>query len=44
MGLNGSFVYGFDKSQENPGNGSTIPPVESTHSQLNWMLMFSYGF
>jgi long-chain fatty acid transport protein len=44
MGLNGSFVYGFDKSQENPGNGSTIPPVESTHSQLNWMMMFSYGF
>jgi long-chain fatty acid transport protein len=44
MGLNGSFVYGFEKSQENPGNGSTIPPVESTHSQLNWMLMFSYGF
>jgi long-chain fatty acid transport protein len=44
MGLNGSFVYGFEKSQENPGNGSTIPPVESTHSQLNWTLMFSYGF
>ena len=44
MGLNGSLTYGFEKSQENPGNGSTIPPVESTHSQLNWMLMFSYGF
>lgn len=44
MGLNGSLVYAFDKSQENPGNGSTIPSVESTHSQINWMLMFSYGF
>jgi len=44
MGLNGSFVYAFEKSQENPGDGAMIPPVESTHSQLNWMLMFTYGF
>lgn len=44
MNVNGSFTYGLEKSQENPGNGSTIPPVESTHSQINWMLMFGYGF
>ena len=28
----------------NPGNGSTVPPVTSTHSQLNWQLMASYRF
>ncbi len=44
MALNASLVYGFEKEAANPGNGSTIPEVTSTHSQLNWMLMFSYGF
>ena len=37
-----SLVYGFDKKATNPGNGSTIPAVESEHSQLNWMLMLGY--
>jgi long-chain fatty acid transport protein len=28
----------------NPGNGSTIPPVTSTHSQLSWQLMYSLRY
>ena len=44
MALNASFAYGFEKEAANPGNGSMIPEVTSTHGQLNWMLMFSYGF
>ncbi len=39
-----SFAYAFEKSAMNPGNGSTIPPVESVHSQLNWMIMMGYQF
>lgn len=26
----------------NPGNGSTIPAVTTTHSQTNWQFMYSY--
>jgi long-chain fatty acid transport protein len=44
MALNGSMTYGFEKEAVNPGNGSNMPEVTTTHSQLNWMLMFSYGF
>lgn len=39
-----SLAYAFEKSAVNPGNGSTIPPVESTHSQVNWMVMLGYQF
>jgi len=42
--LNLSFVAALESDGTNPGNGSTIPPVESTHSQFNWMVMYSYGF
>ena len=28
----------------NAGNGSTIPPVTSTHSQLSWQLMYSLRY
>jgi long-chain fatty acid transport protein len=31
-------------SATNPGNGSTVPPVESTHSQLSWQVMYSHRF
>jgi long-chain fatty acid transport protein len=39
-----SLVYAFEKKATNPGNGSTIPAVESEHSQINWMLMLGYQF
>ncbi len=39
-----SFAYGFTKNATNPGNGSTIPQVESEHGQLNWMVMLGYQF
>lgn len=39
-----SFAYAFAKSATNPGDGSTIPPVESEHGQLNWMAMLGYRF
>ena len=39
-----SLAYAFEKSATNPGNGSTIPAVESAHSQLNWMAMVGYEF
>lgn len=31
-------------SATNPGNGSTIPAVKSTHSQLSWQAMYSHHF
>ena len=43
-GLNASFQTGLESSATNPGNGSTIPPVESTHKQYNWQLMYSRSF
>jgi len=37
-------VKGLENSATNPGNGSTIPPVESKHSQLNFQLIYSHLF
>jgi len=39
-----SLAYAFTANATNPGNGSTIPPVESEHGQLNWMVMLGYQF
>jgi long-chain fatty acid transport protein len=39
-----SLAYAFTKNATNPGNGSTIPAVESEHGQLNWMVMLGYKF
>ena len=39
-----SVVKGLEKSATNPGNGSTIPPVESSHSQLNFQFIYSHRF
>lgn len=39
-----SVVKGLENSATNPGNGTTIPPVESTHSQLNFQLIYSHLF
>jgi len=39
-----SVVRGFENSATNPGNGSTIPPVESKHSQLNFQFIYSHRF
>jgi len=37
-------VKGLENSATNPGNGSTIPPVESKHSQLNFQFIYSHLF
>jgi long-chain fatty acid transport protein len=42
--LDVSMAFGLETSDTNPGNGSTVPPVESTHSQFNWMLMYGHRF
>ncbi|HSG29188.1 MAG TPA: outer membrane protein transport protein, partial [Candidatus Krumholzibacterium sp.] len=42
--VNVSMTTALSAEYENPGNGSTMPAVESTHSQFNWMVMFSNGF
>jgi long-chain fatty acid transport protein len=42
--VNASVQMAFDKDATNPGNGSTMPPVSSGHSQLSWMLMYSHSF
>jgi long-chain fatty acid transport protein len=39
-----SLAYALTANATNPGNGSTIPPVESEHSQVNWMIMLGYQF
>jgi len=44
MSMDFSITRASEASVTNPGNGSTIPPVTSTHSQLNWQLMGSYRF
>ncbi len=36
-----SVVKVFEKSATNPGNGSTIPPVESSHGQLNFQFLYT---
>ena len=43
-GIDVSLVSAAEKSQTNPGNGSTVPPVASSHSQLNWQVMYTYRF
>lgn len=43
-GINGSFQTALENSQTNPGNGTSIPPVESTHKQYNFQLMYSRAF
>ena len=42
--LDFSVVKGLENSATNPGNGSTIPPVESKHSQMNFQFIYSYLF
>lgn len=42
--VNVSGTVALKSEAKNPGNGSTIPPVASNHSQLNWQVMFSHGF
>jgi len=42
--VNLSMTTALSSEQTNEGNGSDIPPVESTHSQFNWQVMFSNGF
>jgi len=36
-----SVVKVFENSATNPGNGSTIPAVKSTHSQLNFQFLYT---
>jgi long-chain fatty acid transport protein len=43
-GINASFQTALENSATNPGNGSTIPPVESKHKQYNWQVMYSRAF
>lgn len=42
--LNLSVTKAMEISASNPGNGSTLPKVTATHSQLSWQLMYSYLF
>jgi long-chain fatty acid transport protein len=35
---------GFESKSTNPGNGLTVPPVESTHGQLNAQIIYSHMF
>ena len=42
--FNVSITTALEKKETNRGNGSTIPPVISTHSQLNWTAMYTYHF
>ncbi len=44
QGIDFSVVDVFENSQTNPVNGSTIPPVESRHSQLNFQFLYTYLF
>ncbi len=39
-----SLQYAPPVSATNPGNGSTLPPVTSRHSQLNWQFIYSIRF
>ncbi len=43
-GVDFSFVAVLENSATNPGVGMMIPPVESTHNQYNWHLMYSRAF
>ncbi|MDH5300923.1 MAG: outer membrane protein transport protein [Gammaproteobacteria bacterium] len=39
-----SFTKALNVESTNPGNGSTIPAVTSSHSQFSWQLMYSYRY
>ncbi|MCB1043163.1 MAG: outer membrane protein transport protein [Acidobacteria bacterium] len=39
-----ALVYSLQNEATNPGNGTTIPAVTSTHEQLNWSLQYSLDF
>jgi long-chain fatty acid transport protein len=39
-----SLQYAPPVTATNPGNGSTLPPVTSKHSQLNWQFIYSIRF
>lgn len=39
-----SVVRGFNNSDTNPGNGSTVPPVEASHDQLNYQFQYTHLF
>ncbi|MDT8387694.1 MAG: outer membrane protein transport protein [Thiogranum sp.] len=39
-----SLVKGLEKSATNPGNGTTIPAVESNHGQLNFQFIYTHRF
>lgn len=41
---NMALVYSFESKATNPGNGTTIPAVSSTHKQLNWTVQYSLDF
>ena len=43
-GINASFQTGLESSATNPGDGAMMPPVETTHKQYNWQLMYSRSF
>lgn len=42
--INFALSYAPDVTVTNPGNGSTIPPVTTSHSQLSWQLMYSHEY
>lgn len=42
--INLSVTKAMEINASNPGNGSTMPKVTSTHSQFSWQLMYSYLF
>jgi long-chain fatty acid transport protein len=42
--VNFALSKAFKKEATNPGNGSTIPAVTSSMSQLNWQIMYSHLF
>lgn len=39
-----SLQHAFEVSKTNPGNGSTIPAVTSTHSQTSFQFIYSHRF
>jgi long-chain fatty acid transport protein len=42
--INGSFQTALENTATNPGNGSSIPPVETSHKQYNFQVMYSRAF
>ncbi len=42
--VNEALSRGFESKSTNPGNGLTVPPVESTHGQLNAQIIYSHVF